>query len=126
MWREESQYKSEKERAEKDFLKVGKKIRDILKIEAQAGGPEANQKAKVAQKGPLLTELLSIDNIGFEVWDRNKDLWMALDSDSRKELEDYYREERAAAQAKKEADFQRKLANRIDVTEDRKRTVVSA
>ena len=92
--------------------------------EQQAGGPEANQKQKVKNKPQLIVELLAIENIGFEVWDRNKDLWMALDKNDRTDLEAYYKEERARAQEKKEADFARKLANRIDVTEERKREVV--
>lgn len=124
MWREESNFKPEKERAEKEFLKVGKKIRDILKIEQQAGGPEANQMNKIKNKDVLITELMAIENIGFQVWDRNKDLWMALTSTDRKELEAAYKEERESAQAKKEADFARRMANRIEpATEDRKRNV---
>jgi len=65
-WREESQYKSSRELGERDFLKIAKKIRDVLKIEAllEAGERvEANQKKKLETKQQLCIEILAVEDI---------------------------------------------------------------
>lgn len=117
-WRQESTFKPSSSLAEeeKEFLKLAKKLRDILRLEEKATkgeALEANQKEKLASKQQLLKEVASIAvklPPETECLQKNQDITDLLPGRSMNDIEKKRRqeEERRVRREEREAEQRKK------------------
>lgn len=101
---------SHEQDAQKEFLKLAKKLRDIKKLEDQKTPVEPNQQVKLAQKGSLLEEAAALaDHLNQEWWEKNEDIYALLDAVSRSTV-DAALAQKAAKQKQQEQAKQERIA----------------
>ena len=125
-WREESKFVSEKEANEKEFMRLAKKVREIIKIEKQPGGPQANQKHKIEEKDTFVDMLLSVPGITGEFWQKHMDVFEdGLTKAQQAPLLVRFNDEKTKKDAKAAADKARREEFKIKPEEERRREIVS-
>ncbi|CAD7947771.1 unnamed protein product [Amoebophrya sp. A120] len=118
-WRAESQFVTQQQENEKNFMKIAKKIRDIGKLELQAH-VEANQQQKLQQKAELLNEIAEV-KVDRSFWSKFDDIWALLPPKAQQRIEFRKAQADAEERRKQEEKEERKQRSLNHVEEDVRR-----